>query len=163
MINLIWAMTEDYIIGQNNSLPWKIKEEMQYFTQTTQGHTILMGRKTFESIGKPLLKRHNIVLTANQKWAKMTKLKFPQLVVENNLSLVIQQFTNKPEQLFIIGGREVFCQTYPFAEQLFVSIIKEKYPGNIKLDFFPELIKDFQLKERKGFPQFVAEIYVKKR
>jgi len=92
----------------------------------------------------------------------MTKLKFPQLVVENNLSLVIQQFTNKPEQLFIIGGREVFCQTYPFAEQLFVSIIKEKYPGNIKLDFFPELIKDFQLKEQKEFPQFAAKIYVRK-
>ena len=84
-------------------------------------------------------------------------------MIKNNLSLVIQQFINKPEQLFIIGGREIFCQTHPFAEQLFVSIIKEKYPGNIKLDFFPELIKDFQLKERKGFPQFVAEIYVRKR
>ena len=163
MINLIWAMTENYIIGQDNSLPWKIKEEMQYFTQTTQGHTILMGRKTFESIGKPLPKRVNIVLTANQKWAKITKLKYPQLVIENNLSLVIQQFTNKSEQLFIIGGREIFYQTYPFADHLFISIIKKRYPGNIKLDFFPELIKDFQLKEQKEFPQFVAKIYVKKR
>ena len=162
MINLIWAMTENYIIGQDNSLPWKIKEEMQYFTQTTQGHTILMGRKTFESIGRPLPKRDNIVLTANQKWAKITKLKYPQLVIENNLSLVIQQFTNKSEQLFIIGGREIFYQTYPFADQLFISIIKKRYPGNIKLDFFSELIKDFQLKEQKEFPQFVAKIYVKK-
>jgi len=83
-------------------------------------------------------------------------------VIENNLSLVIQQFTNKSEQLFIIGGREIFYQTYPFADQLFISIIKKRYPGNIKLDFFSELIKDFQLKEQKEFPQFVAKIYVKK-
>lgn len=60
-------MTEDYIIGQNNSLPWKINEEMQYFIQTTKGHAVLMGRKTFESIGHPLIKRHNIILTRNQE------------------------------------------------------------------------------------------------
>ena len=60
-------MTEEYIIGRDNDLPWKIKEEMQHFVKTTQGHTILMGRKTFESIGKPLPKRHNIVLTKNQE------------------------------------------------------------------------------------------------
>ena len=155
-------MTEDYIIGQDNSLPWKIKEEMQYFAQTTQGHTILMGRKTFESIGKPLPKRINIVLTKNREWTEKTKLKYPQLLIENNLSLIIQQYTNQPEQLFIIGGREIFYQTYPFANQLFISIIKEKYPGNIKLDFFPKLIKNFQLKEQKEFPQFITKIYVKK-
>src|SRR5256885_10048282 len=110
---------------------------MQYFAQTTQGHTILMGRKTFESIGKPLPKRINIVLTKNREWTEKIKLKYPQLVIENNLSLIIQQYTNQPEQLFIIGGREIFYQTYPFANQLFISVIKEKYPGNIKLDFFP--------------------------
>ncbi|KLL03494.1 MAG: dihydrofolate reductase [Mycoplasmataceae bacterium CE_OT135] len=163
MINLIWAMDQDYIIGKDNSLPWKIKEEMQYFTQTTQGHTILMGRKTFESIGKPLGKRRNIVLTKNQKWAKKTKLKYPQLVIENNLASIIQQFTNQPEQLFIIGGREIFHQTYPFADQLYISVIKERYLGNIKLDFFPDLIKDFQLREQKEFSQFIIKIYHRKR
>jgi len=135
---------------------------MQYFTQTTQGHTVLMGRKTFESVGKPLSKRHNIILTRNQEWAKKIKLKHPQLVIKNNLSLIIQQFTSKPEQLFIIGGKEIFYQTYSFADQLFISVIKEKYSGNIKLDFFPTLIKDFQSKEQKEFSQFVAKIYVKK-
>ncbi|CAH1765139.1 4440_t:CDS:2 [Entrophospora sp. SA101] len=141
---------------------------MQYFAQITQGHAILMGRKTFESIGKPLSKRHNIILTKNQEWAKKMKLKHPQLVIENNLSLTIQQFTNKPERLFIIGGKEIFYQTYSFADQLFISLIKKKYPGNIKLDFFPTIIKDFQLKEQKEFPQFVltrktkSEITIKK-
>ncbi|CAJ0747030.1 12934_t:CDS:2 [Entrophospora sp. SA101] len=84
-----------------------------------------------------------------------TKLKYPQLVIENNLVPIIQQFANQPEQLFIIGGREIFYQTYPFADQLYISVIKEKYSGNIKLDFFPELIKDFQLREQKEFSQFM--------
>ena len=162
MINLIWAMTEEYVIGQDNVLPWKIKEEMQHFTKTTQGHTILMGRKTFESIGKPLSKRSNIVLTKNQEWAKETKLKYPQLIIESNLSSIIQQFSNKPEKLFIIGGKEIFYQTCPFADQLYISVIKKKYRGNVKLDFFPKMIKNFQLKEQKEFPQFIFKIYAKK-
>ncbi|RHZ36843.1 dihydrofolate reductase [endosymbiont GvMRE of Glomus versiforme] len=162
MINLIWAMTEEYIIGQDNSLPWKIKEEMQHFAKTTRGHIILMGRKTFESIGKPLPGRHNIVLTKNQEWAKEIKLKYPQLTIENNLASTIQQFSNKSEQLFIIGGKEIFYQTYPFADQLCVSVVKKKYPGNIKLDFFPEMVKNFQLKENKKFSQFIVKIFAKK-
>ncbi|RHZ37196.1 dihydrofolate reductase [endosymbiont GvMRE of Glomus versiforme] len=162
MINLIWAMTEEYIIGQDNSLPWKIKEEMQHFAKTTRGHTILMGRKTFESIGKPLPGRCNIVLTKNQEWTKEIKLKYPQLTVENNLTTIIQSFNNSPEQLFIIGGKEIFYQTYPFADQLHISVIKKKYPGNVKLDFFPEMIKNFQLKEQKNFSQFIVKIFAKK-
>lgn len=161
MINLILAMTEDYTIGNDNSLPWKIKEEMQYFVQITTGNAVLMGRKTFESIGKPLSSRLNIILTRDQKWTKKTKLKYPQLEITNDLDKVIQKFINKPEKLFIIGGKEVFYQTYPYADQLYISVIKERHQGNVKLDFFQKMIKDFLLTEKKEFPQFVAKTYYK--
>ena len=84
------------------------------------------------------------------------------MVIESNLSSIIQQFSNKHEQLFIIGGKEIFYQTYLFANQLYISIIKERYLGNVKLDFFPKMIKNFQLKEQKEFSQFIVKIYVKK-
>ena len=162
MINLIWAMTEDYIIGQNNSLPWKIKAEMQYFAQTTKGHTILMGRRTFESIGRPLNKRHNIILTRNQEWTKKTKNEYPELEITDNLPAVIRRFANLPQQLFIIGGKEVFFQTYLYADQLYISVIKGNYQGNVKLDFFPEIIKGFYLAKEQNLSQFLTRLYKKR-
>lgn len=160
MINLILAMTEDYVIGQNNSLPWKIKEEMQYFAGITNGHATLMGRKTFESIGRPLTKRHNIILTRSQEWTKKMKGKYPGLEIRDDLSTIVQSFTNSSQQLFIIGGKEIFSQTYFYADRLYISVIKEKYQGDVKLDFFPEMIKDFRLIKEQKFPQFLTQVYV---
>jgi len=162
MINLVWAMTKDYVIGQNNSLPWKIKAEMQHFTNLTKHHTVLMGRKTFESIGSPLKERHNVVLTRNQQWAEKNKIKYPQLEITKNWKETVSKFFNKDEQLFIIGGKEIFYQTYCFADKLYISMIKENYPGNVKLDLFSQMIKNFELVEKNEFLHFTVEIYQKK-
>lgn len=79
------------------------------------------------------------------------------------MAKIIQRFTNSPAQLFIIGGKEIFYQTYPYADQLHISVIKEKYPGNVKLDFFAEMIKDFRLVEEQEFLQFLTRVYIRKQ
>jgi dihydrofolate reductase len=77
------------------------------------------------------------------------------------LSIIIQCFTNQPRQLFIIGGKEVFYQTYPYADQLYISVIKKKHQGNVKLDLFPEMIKNFHLAKEQEFSQFLVRKYKK--
>jgi len=91
------------------------------------------------------------------------KGKYPGLEVRDNLSAIIQSFSNSPQQLFVIGGKEIFYQTYFYADRLYISVIKAKYQGNVKLDFFPEMIKDFRLIKEQEFPQFLTRVYVKNK
>lgn len=159
MIILIFAMTRYYVIGYNEHLPWKIKEELQLFRYFTIKNTILMGRKTFQGIGKLLPNRVNLILTKNKKtWLKSN---FPkkQQETQNNWKIIddlkscLTTFSQK--KLFIIGGANVFQQTFPYADYLYVSIIKKPYFGNV---YFPvtnwstfHLISTFWFNEFKTF------------
>jgi len=78
------------------------------------------------------------------------------------LPAVIRRFANLPQQLFIIGGKEVFFQTYLYADQLYISVIKGNYQGNVKLDFFPEIIKGFYLAKEQNLSQFLTRLYKKR-
>ena len=152
-------MDKNYLIGKENKLPWKISAEMKYFSQITSGNTVLMGSKTFESIGKSLKNRHNIVITRNKE--KYKDLIGKNLIFTDNWKEILEPYkANYNKHIFVIGGREIYQQTYYYADYYYVSIIKGSYEGNVFFPFYDwnksELVK------KEEFPDFTAYIYKKK-
>lgn len=131
MISLIVAMGKNNEIGLNNEMPWHLPNDLRYFKEKTTGHVILMGRKTYESIGKPLPNRKSIVLT-RQDIELPTEVEIIRDISE------IQQIAQQHEQVFIIGGAEVYRQTITIADELFVTQINESFEADT---FFPDINK----------------------
>lgn len=133
MISFIVAMDKNNVIGYQNKLPWHIPNDLRFFKETTMGHTIVMGRKTFESIGRVLPKRKHIVLTTSKK-------SFPEGVeVVSNIEEIIQLSKKSEEELFVIGGGVIFKQMLYYADRLYVTVIDESFPGDV---YFPEISMD---------------------
>lgn len=129
-LSLIWAMSENRVIGCDNQLPWKLPDEMSYFRRTTLNHHIIMGRKTFESMDcKPLPDRFNIVLTRSGD-------EFTNVTTMASIEDAIEQATQKSidEEIFVIGGANVYRVAMPFADRLYCSIIHAKIEGDIYMD-----------------------------
>ncbi|WP_407672140.1 dihydrofolate reductase [Noviherbaspirillum soli] len=131
-ITFIVAMDRKRGIGINNQLPWRLPEDLAHFKRTTTGHPIIMGRKTHESIGRPLPNRRNIVVTRNPDWqaAGVETAASPEAACA---------LIPEGEQAFIIGGAELFVQTFPLADCLIVTEIDAEYPCDT---FFPEIDSD---------------------
>lgn len=127
-INLIVAMSRNRVIGKNNTLPWHIPEDLKYFKEMTTGHTIIMGRKTYESIGKALPNRRNIILTKNHDF-----LAEGCTVVHSVREAM--QLSIPEDELFVIGGAEIYSLFLPFASKLYITQIHAKIEGDT---FFPE-------------------------
>lgn len=128
-ISLIWAMDENRLIGKGNALPWHLPADMQWFRQQTMGKPILMGRKTFESIGKPLPGRVNIVLTRQQG----VTIKGCHVV---NTIAEAQAALPDTKEIMVIGGSEIYAQTLPVAKKLYYTQIHHTFEGDA---WFPEL------------------------
>ena len=121
---LIAAISENYVIGNNGRIPWKIPEDMKRFKELTIGHAVIMGRKTYESIGKPLPKRTNIVVTRSD-------LAHEGIVVCHSIDEAIKQCTG---QTYIIGGQQIYEQTINLANKLEITKVHQQFPGDA---FFP--------------------------
>lgn len=157
MITLIWAQTKDCIIGKDNSLPWSIKEEMRHFIQYTSGKTILMGRKTWDSLKiKPLKNRKNYIVTNRQ----MNVSKYDDTYVVNNLQDFLEKHKNVNNEIVVIGGKMIYQQSIDFANKLVVSIIKKDYEGNVFLDSIN--YDNFKLVNKKNYDEFEVKIYERK-
>lgn len=130
MISLLVAMDENRVIGHQNKLPWHIPRDLQYFKQLTLGHTIIMGRKTYESIGRPLPQRRNVVLTRQD-------MSFPEGVeVIHDLDTLYEwEKANPDEEYFVIGGGNLFNQVIEHADRMYITLIKHPFKGDT---FFPE-------------------------
>jgi dihydrofolate reductase len=126
MISLIWAMDDNRTIGKNNDLPWRLPADLAYFKKVTYGHPVVMGRKTYESIGKPLPGRENIIVTRNKDYRPKG------VTVVHSLEEVKQ---TKQEEIFVIGGAQIFEQALPLADRLYVTHIHETFEGDT---FFPD-------------------------
>lgn len=126
MINLIWAMDENNLIGSNNALPWHYKEDLQYFKKQTLNHDCLMGYNTYLSIvnrlGHPLLNRRNFVLY-NQNISN-------DVITITNLVEFLKKYQNNDEILFVIGGKSVYEQCLNYADYLYITRIHKKYDGD---------------------------------
>jgi len=127
-VYLIGAMSKNRVIGKNNKLPWKIPDDLKYFKKMTKGKTVIMGRKTFDSVGRPLPDRNNIVLTRD------TDLKIPGVVVRNSLEKALLS-CQPTEQVMIIGGSEIYQAALPYAREIYLTIIDAEYDGDA---YFPE-------------------------
>ena len=127
--SLIWAMDEKRLIGNNNTLPWHLPADMQWFRKQTMGKPILMGRKTFESIGKPLPGRVNIVLT------RQPGLNIEGCHVVNTLAEA-QAVLPDAEEIMVIGGAEIYAQALSVADKLYYTQIHHAFEGDA---WFPEL------------------------
>ncbi|RKQ37617.1 dihydrofolate reductase [Oceanobacillus halophilus] len=133
MLSLLVAMDKNRIIGANNDLPWHLPNDLKFFKQKTTGHTIIMGRKTFQSIGRALPNRRNVVLTKS-------KIDFPEGVeVIHDITTVLQWNKEQPEEeFFIIGGGNIFTQILPFADRMYITWIDEEFQGETYFPVFEE-------------------------
>jgi dihydrofolate reductase len=127
-LSIIVATDANRGIGINNSLPWHLPEDLAHFKRATTGHPIIMGRKTFDSIGRPLPNRRNIVVTRNPHWSHAG--------VESAASLAAAAALAGDGEAFIIGGAQIYAEALPLADRLIVTEIA----GNFDCDaFFPAL------------------------
>ena len=129
MISIIVAIAQNGTIGDNNSLLWHIKEDMRFFRTTTSGHAVIMGRKTFESLGsKPLPKRKNIVITRSD-------LTFEGALTAHSLEEAIAM-AEGDEEMFIIGGAQIYRAALAVADRMYITRVERDYEGDTS---FPEV------------------------
>ena len=126
-INLIVAIDEKNGIGKNNLLPWHLPADLKHFKTITTGHPIIMGRKTFDSIGKALPNRRNIVIS------RQSGLKIPGVELCSSLNNAIELCKDEND-VFVIGGAQIFEQALPLANVLYLTIIHEDFDSDV---FFP--------------------------
>jgi len=130
-VSLIVAVAKNGVIGVNNTLPWHLSEDLKHFKSLTTGHTIIMGRKTYESIGRPLPNRRNIVISRNSNTS------YEGVEVVHSLEDAFSISTNDKE-VFVIGGSNIYEQALSFVDQLYITEIKKSFLGDA---FFPEINK----------------------
>jgi dihydrofolate reductase len=131
MLSLIVAMTQDRVIGVDNHLPWNIPEDLKRFKKITLGHPIIMGRKTYESIGRPLPGRTNVVVTHDRAY------RVEGGAVVHGLEEALEWARRSPgaEEIFVIGGSEIFRQVLPLAGRIYLTEVNWPFIGDT---FFPE-------------------------
>ncbi|BDG47414.1 MULTISPECIES: dihydrofolate reductase [Parageobacillus] len=132
MISHIFAMDQNRVIGKDNRLPWHLPADLAYFKKVTMGHAIMMGRKTFESIGRPLPGRENVVVTRNRSF------RAEGCTVLHSLEEVRQFAANRDDEVFVIGGAELFQATLPVADRLYITKIEASFPGDTFYPAFDE-------------------------
>ena len=115
-ISMIVARSRNHVIGRNNQMPWKISADLQFFKRITMGHPVIMGRKTWESIGRPLPGRRNIVVSRN------TDLQLTRAEVASSLDEALNRLSEFP-RVFVIGGEQLFTQSFSKAERLYITEI----------------------------------------
>ncbi|MER2128959.1 dihydrofolate reductase [Solibacillus sp.] len=127
MISLIVAHDKNYVIGYENGMPWHLPGDLKYFKDMTMGKPIIMGRKTFESIGRPLPGRRNIVITRNDKYHAQG------IETVSSLDAALALVKEVPE-IMVIGGAQIFEQAMPLADKLYITLINHEFKGDT---YFP--------------------------
>lgn len=127
MISIIVAVAENGVIGDKNQLLWHISEDLKHFKTVTTGHPVVMGRKTFESLGRPLPARTNVVVSRQG-------LKIEGCTVVPSLEDALELFPVE-EEVFVIGGAQIYEQALPVAEKLYLTRVFHSYEGDTR---FPE-------------------------
>jgi len=127
-VSIIVAMAQNRTIGVNNTLPWRCPEDLKHFKALTMGHHMIMGRKTFDSIGKPLPGRTTVIVTRNDA------LKVDGCLVAHSLSEAIKLCASDTD-IFIVGGADIYAQSMALADTLYITEIQEDVDGDAH---FPE-------------------------
>ena len=149
-------MAANRVIGKEQAMPWHLPEEQLHFKETTWGAPVIVGRKTFESIGRPLPGRRNIVISRNEKFAAQG--------CEHALNLeAALALCADAKQVFVVGGEQIFTQALPLTDTIILSTLSRKVEGDA---FFPVFEQDFDRLDRKeivaGPEPYVIEVYRRK-
>jgi len=149
----IAAMSLNRVIGAGNKIPWHLPEDFKWFKKVTTGHVIVMGRKTFESIGKPLPNRTTLVLTRSPG-------PIPGVETISDLSqLSGEKYARAGQDIFICGGAQVYREALPLCSDLFLTLVKQNVEGDA---FFPPFEDSFKLlEELRDTPEFRILHYVR--
>jgi dihydrofolate reductase len=163
-ISLIAAMGENRVIGGKGHIPWHLPADFKHFKELTTGHPIVMGRKTFESIGKPLPERTNIVITRDANYHRDGVI----AVASPEAALAAAVATPGSDEAFVIGGAEIYKLFLSKAEKLYLTKVAGTFEGDV---FFPELPEDewelvaaqVNKKDEKNAFDFTYQIYERKK
>lgn len=131
IVSCIVAATDEGVIGKNNKLPWYLSDDLKYFKKKTSGHNIIMGRNCFESIGKPLPKRTNIIVTRNPFYTVSNCL-----IAHSIYDALSIAHDNREEEAFIIGGGQIYKQSVEYWDRIYLTRVHAQVDGDI---FFPEV------------------------
>ena len=159
MISIIVAVAQNGTIGDKNALLWHISEDLRFFKRTTSGHPVIMGRKTYDSLGRPLPNRTNVVISR-------TAQHIEGCTVVRSLEEAVALFP-KEEEIFIIGGAQIYALALDVADRIYITRVEHDYEGDTK---FPEWDQSkWQLISCEAFPcgekypyPFAFELYQKK-
>lgn len=136
MISLMVAHDLNRVIGKDNQLPWHIPEDLAYFKKHTIGKGMVMGRNTFESIGRPLPKRRNIIVTRNEGYVA------EGADIVHSLEDAIELAKEVHDEIMVIGGEQIFRSILPDADRLYITLIKKPFDGDT---FFPDYGEEWLL------------------
>jgi dihydrofolate reductase len=139
MIRMIAAMSRNRAIGRDNSLLWRLSGDMKRFKELTTGSSVIMGRKTYESIGKPLPNRRNIIITRDLEYSA----EGCEAVNSLEEALLLSN-----SDCFIIGGGEIYSQAMPMADKIYLTLVNGDFEGDA---FFPEIGKEWAKVSRQDF------------
>ncbi len=129
MISLIAAMSEQGVIGVHNRLPWRLPADMRWFREHTMGKAVIMGRNTFESIGKPLAGRTNIVVSRDPEYSTAG------CRVAHSLKEALQAAREASAEVMVIGGASLYAQALPLADRIYLTLVHGRFEGDA---WFPE-------------------------
>lgn len=129
IVSILVAKSKNDVIGKNNQLPWHLPADLKHFKDLTMGHHMIMGRKTFESIGKPLPGRTSVIITRQKDY------KAPGCIVVSSIEDALKACVNDDE-VFIIGGGEIFKETMNTADKIYLTEIGEEFEGDV---FLPKI------------------------
>jgi len=146
-------MARNRVIGRDGTIPWHISDELRWFKRTTTGHTVLMGRKTFQSLGRPLPNRRNLVVTRGPEIEGVT-------VIRDLAAFDPAAYAAPGTDVFIIGGAEIYAQLIPRCDELILTLL----PGDVEGDaYFPAFEPFFDFRETLlVHPEFEVRRYVRK-
>ena len=157
-ISMIVAMSKNRVIGKDNVMPWHLSDDLKNFKKITMGKTIIMGRRTYDSIGKALPGRKNVILSRN--------LKDKDILVFDNLENALVYVGNE-EEIFIIGGQDIYSQTINKANKLYLTTINDDIEGDKFFPYFDNSNWDivdtkYYKKNKNNTHDFKSEILIKK-
>ncbi len=131
MLSIIVAVAENNVIGKDNKLIWHLPEDLKRFKKLTTGHTIIMGRKTFESLGRILPNRKHVILCNDME----LNIEDENVEVLEDISM-LKQYIDSTEENFVIGGATIYKLLLPYANKLYLTLIHEEFEGDV---YFPEI------------------------
>ncbi|RAJ37473.1 dihydrofolate reductase [Pedobacter cryoconitis] len=137
IVSIIVAIAENNGIGKDNQLLWHLPGDLKHFKNTTSGHTVIMGRKTFDSVGKPLPNRRNIIIT------RAADLEIPGVEVVNTLEAAIA-LCDPEEEVFIVGGAQIYKMAMDITDKIYLTVVKGHFDADT---FFPAIDPDIWKEE----------------